>query len=123
VSLLASLARFLTEEPVEDEGRAFLGDLTLPTLEKLAEIWAHELDVFWIEAKQAISKTSAGGVDIPDYLGIDVIAAAFAPQPDDSIAAVRDRMQQHLDRCRGFAAGQPTDVLDRIAVVFDGRSE
>jgi hypothetical protein len=123
VSLLASLARFLTGASVEDEGRMIFGDLTLPSLEKLAEAWAHELDVFWIEAKQAVSQTSAKGHEIPDYLGINAIEVAFAGQTADAVSSVAARMEGLLDRCRLLSSGQSIDILDRIAVVFEGRAE
>jgi hypothetical protein len=120
LSLLSSLAQFLTNAPIKDEGRALLGDLTLPALEKLAEVWAHELDPFWIAAKQAISQSSASGTMIPNYLGIEVIEDAFYQQPEHVIAGLRDRMQHLLDQCRALSIGQPTDVLSRVSVVFQG---
>lgn len=121
VSLLASLARFLTGVQVEDDGRALLGDLRLPALEKLTETWAHELDPFWIEAKQAVSQKSASGKAIPDYLGIDAIESELGRQPDDVVEAVRRRMTDLHERCRRWSDGQATDILSRIAVVFDSR--
>lgn len=121
VSLLASLAGFLQERPVEDEGRDLFGDLPLPVLEKLAEEWAHELDVFWIEAKEAVSSSSASGKEIPDYLGMDDIYAAFSRQPTKVTGAVRTRMTELIDRCRAMSGEYPIDVLDRISVVFEAR--
>jgi hypothetical protein len=121
VSLLASLARFLDGGPVEDDGRALLGHLTLPTLEKLAEVWAHELDPFWIDAKQQVSQKSATGGDIPDYLGIETVEAAFARQPEEALTAVRERMQSQLERSRLLSEGRRIDVLDRVCVIFAGR--
>ncbi len=98
-----------------------VADLTLPALEKLTETWAHELDPFWIEAKQAVSQKSASGKAIPDYLGIDAIEAELGRQPDDVVDAVRRRMTDLHERCRRWSDGQATDILSRIAVVFDSR--
>ncbi len=122
VSLLGSLARFLTEAPISDDGRALFGTLTLPALEKLAEAWAHELDAYWIDAKQMVSQRSAKGHDIPDYLGIDAIHTAFDRQPDATRGQVKARMLDLLDRCKGLSDGQSIDILSRLAVVFDARA-
>ena len=123
VSLLASLSDFLTGQAAADAGQATFGTLTLPALEKLAEAWAHELDVFWIEAKEGVSQRSASGGEIPDYLGIDAIYKAFSAQPDDIRAAVRARMSELLDRCRALSEGQPIDVLSRLSVIFEAQGE
>ena len=121
VSLLASLAGFLTGRTVTDGGRGQFGDLTLPALEKLAEAWAHELDVFWIEAKEAVSQRSATGGEIPDYLGIDAIFSAFCAQPDDVRDAIRVRMDDLIAACRVLSEGEPVDILSRVAVIFEAR--
>lgn len=119
VSLLASLASFLTGRPVTDGGQGQFGDLTLPAIEKLAEAWAHELDVFWIEAKEAVSQRSASGGEIPDYLGIDAIYSAFCAQPDEVRVAVRVRMHDLIGACRVLSEGEPVDILSRVAVIFE----
>lgn len=121
VSLLTSLARFLTDRPVTDGGQGQFGDLTLPAIEKLAEAWAHELDVFWIEAKEAVSQHSASGGEIPDYLGIDAIYSAFCAQPDEVRVAVRVRMHDLIRACRVLSEGEPVDILSRVAVIFEAQ--
>jgi hypothetical protein len=123
VSILASLARFITGAPAEDGGRSLLGDLTLPALEKLAEAWAHELDPSWIEAKQAISDKSAKEKSIPDYLGIASIEAVFYTQPQSILDTIRARAEHLLEFCRTATEGQSTGVLDRVSTVFVGRPE
>lgn len=123
VSILASLARFITDAPVDDGGRALLGDLPLPALEKLAEAWAHELDPSWIEAKQSISDKSAKDKSIPDYLGISSIEEVFYAQPQRTLDGIRARAEALLDFCRSASEGQSTSVLDRISTVFVGRPE
>ncbi|WP_425040881.1 hypothetical protein [Primorskyibacter sp. S187A] len=122
VSLLASLASFLSGRDTGDAGQALFGSLTLPTLEKLAEAWAHELDVFWIEAKETVSQRSASGGEIPDYLGIDAIYRAFQEQPDDVRSAVNERMQKLFARCTALSEGQSIDVLSRVAVILEARN-
>jgi hypothetical protein len=122
VSLLSSLANFLSGHDTGDAGQGLFGSLTLPTLEKLAEAWAHELDVFWIEAKETVSQRSASGGEIPNYLGIDAIYQAFQEQPDEVRSAVNDRMQELLFRCTALSEGQPIDVLSRVAVIFEAKS-
>ncbi|MGS4947507.1 phospholipase D family protein [Meridianimarinicoccus sp. RP-17] len=119
VSLLASLAEFLTGAPVDDAGRALLGTLTLPMLEKLAETWAVELDPFWITAKEAVSTQSGAGIEIPDYLGMAEVHGAFWGQSDAALAAIRQRMRDQVDAYRDIAGRQSIDVLDRVSVVFD----
>jgi hypothetical protein len=121
VSLLASLAGFLTGRAVTDGGQGQFGDLTLPALEKLAEAWAHELDVFWIEAKEAVSQRSASGGEIPDYLGIDAIYSAFCAQPDDVRDDVRARMVDLIAACRVLSEGESVDILSRVAVIFEAQ--
>lgn len=123
VSILASLARFITGAPVDDGGRALLGDLSLPALEKLAEAWAHELDPSWIHAKQSISDKSAKDKSIPDYLGISSIEEVFYAQPQLTLDGIRARAESLLDFCRSASEGQSTSVLDRISTVFVGRPE
>lgn len=121
VSLLASLAGFLAERESSDAGQELFGNLTLPALEKLAEAWAHELDVFWIEAKEMVSQRSASGAEIPDYLGIDAIFREFKGQSEEVRDAVRERMNLLFDQCREFSDGQPIDILSRVAVIFEAR--
>ncbi|MFO6462815.1 hypothetical protein ACK8OR_00360 [Jannaschia sp. KMU-145] len=121
VSLLSSLASFLSGHDTGDAGQRLFGSSTLPTLEKLAEAWAHELDVFWIEAKETVSQRSASGGEIPDYLGIDAIYRAFQEQPDDVRSAVSERMQELFARCTALSEGQSIDVLSRVAVIFEAR--
>ena len=121
VSLLASLAGFLTEGSSQDDGQELFGKFTLPALEKLAEAWAHELDVFWIEAKEAVSQRSAGGGEIPDYIGMDAIYGAFSRQPPEVRAALRSTMESLSERCRALSDGQPIDILSRVAVMFEAK--
>ena len=121
VSLLTSLARFLTDRPVTDGGQGQFGDLILPAIEKLAEAWAHELDVFWIEAKEAVSQRSASGGEIPDYLGIDATYSAFCAQPDEVRVAIRVRMHDLIGACRVLSEGEPVDILSRVAVIFEAQ--
>ena len=121
VSLLASLAGFLTKGSSQDDGQGLFGKFTLPALEKLAEAWAHELDVFWIEAKEAVSQRSAGGGEIPDYIGMDAIYGAFSRQPAEVRASVRSRMESLSERCRALSDGQPIDILSRVAVMFEAK--
>jgi hypothetical protein len=122
VSLLGSLANFLTGEASDDAGQEVFGSLTLPALEKLAEAWAHELDAFWIEAKEAVSQRSASGGEIPDYLGIDAIYRAFHGQPNDVRVSVSARMNGLLKSCKELSEGQPVDILSRVSVIFEART-
>ena len=122
VSLLASLSSFLSGKATTDKGQELFGTLTLPVLEKLAEAWAYELDVFWIEAKERVSQRSAAGGDIPDYLGIDAIYKAFSEQPETTRTGVRARMQELIERCRAMSDGQPIDILSRVTVIFEARA-
>lgn len=103
VSLLESLERFLASGPSKNQGYNRFGHLTLPYLEKLAESWAQELDLFWIEAKKDVSQRSADQREIPDYLGIDAIYGFFEQQPSMTLSEVRTRMEELLD-----AAEQPS---------------
>lgn len=73
VSLLESLDRFLASGPSKNQGCNRFGHLTLPSLEKLAEAWAQELDPYWIEARKDVSQRREKKREIPDYLGIDTI--------------------------------------------------
>jgi hypothetical protein len=115
------LADFLSEGPTSDQGQACFGDLILPAIEKLAETWAHELDIFWIAAKEAVSQHSATRGEIPDYLGINAIYERFQEQPDDVREAARTRMVSLLSTCKELSAGQPIDLLGRVSVIFDAR--
>lgn len=123
VSILASLARFLSGQVVDDGGRSIFGDLTLPALEKLSEAWAQELDPSWIEAKQAISDKSAKDKSIPDYLGISSIEELFYAQAQSKLGEIRSRAETLLDFCRAASEGQSTGVLDRVSTVFVGQEE
>lgn len=123
VSILASLARFLSGQPVDDAGRSIFGDMTLPALEKLVEAWAQELDPSWNEAKQAISDKSVKDKNIPDYLGISSIEELFYLQPQSTLDDIRARAEKLLDFCRSASEGQSTSVIDRVSTVFVGRAE
>ena len=91
VSLLSSLSEFLDPEGPNDDGHHLFGQLTLPCLEKLAEVWASILDPAWIMAKQGISSRSKTGQEIPDYLGIEVIFRCFLNEPEDIVATARQQ--------------------------------
>lgn len=108
---------------MDDGGRSLLGTLTLPALEKLAEVWAHELDRSWIEAKQNISEKSAKEKSIPDYLGMTAIEAIFYAQASKDRQAARDRLGALYDTCREASEGQSISVLDRVSTVFVGMPE
>ena len=118
VSLLASLAAFLDPGATDGEGHLVFGHLTLPCLEKLAEVWASHLDPAWITAKQTISSRSKTGREIPDYLGIDAIVRCFLEGPAEGINRASENMQDLLTRCREASEGQSISVLDRVGVVF-----
>jgi len=122
VSLLASLARFLSGEDRGDGGRTFFDGITAPGLQKLAQVWARELDGSWIAAKEAISTASADG-DMPDYLGIPAIEAQFFLQPEDRILGARLRMEDVLSRCQEESRNLPLDIFGRVCVVFEGRPD
>jgi hypothetical protein len=122
VSILASLAHFLSGQSVDDGGRSIFGDMTLPELEKLAEAWAQELDPSWIAAKQAISDKSVKDKNIPDYLGISSIEELFYLQPQSTLDEVRARAERLLNFCRSASEGQSTSVLDRVSTVFVGQT-
>ena len=118
VSLLATLAGFLTSSKVEDQGRALFGDLDLPALEKLAEEWASELDPSWIEAKQNVAMGSKSGA-VPDYLGIEEVFSAFKARTSEDLAAANDRMAAIVEACRTQSERDQLRIVDRVAVIFD----
>jgi len=117
-SLLESLDRFLSSAPSKNQGYNKFGHLTLPSLEKLAEAWAKELDPFWIEAKKDVSQRSAEQKEIPDYLGINAIYSFFEQQPSTALSKVRSRMDELLDAAEQASRKANTQILDRIAVIF-----
>ncbi|WP_246413791.1 hypothetical protein [Rubricella aquisinus] len=118
VSLLESLDRFLESGPSKNQGYNRFGHLTLPSLEKLAEAWAQELDPFWIEAKKDVSQRSEKERDIPDYLGINSIYGFFEQQRPKMLTKVRSRMEHLLAAAEKASQNANTQILDRIAVVF-----
>ncbi len=118
VSLLESLDRFLASGPSKNQGYNRFGHLTLPSLEKLAEAWAQELDPYWIEAKKDVSQRSEKEREIPDYLGIDAIYGFFEQQPSKTLSEVHARMEELLDAAEQASRNANTQILDRIAVIF-----
>ncbi len=118
VSLLESLDRFLASGPSKNQGYNRFGHLSLPSLEKLSESWAQELDSFWIEAKKDVSQRSAERREIPDYLGIDAIYDFFARQPLKTLSLVRSRMEELFTAAEQASRNANTQILDRVAVVF-----
>ncbi|MCA0929758.1 phospholipase D family protein [Ruegeria profundi] len=118
VSLLESLDRFLASGPSKNQGYNRFGHLTLPSLEKLAEAWAQELDLYWIEAKKDVSQRSEKERDIPDYLGIDAIYGFFKQQPSKTLSEVRARMEELFGAAEQASRNANTQILDRIAVIF-----
>ena len=92
--------------------------MTLPSLEKLAETWAQELDPYWIEAKKDVSQRSEKEREIPDYLGIDAIYGFFEQQPSETLSEVRARMEDLLRAAEKASRNANTQILDRIAVIF-----
>lgn len=118
VSLLESLDRFLSSAPSKNQGYNRFGQLTLPSLEKLAEAWAQELDTYWIEAKKDVSQRSAEQREIPDYLGIDMIFGFFIQQSSNTLSEVRSRMEELLAAAEQVSVQTNTQILDRIAVIF-----
>jgi len=122
VSLLESLDRFLSSGPSKNQGYNRFGHLTLPSLEKLAEAWASELDPYWIKAKKDVSQQSARKGEIPDYLGIDAIFGFFEQEPAETLLEVRTRMEDLLEASNQASRKANTKILDRIAVIFQTRS-
>ncbi|WP_434054907.1 MAG: hypothetical protein RDA78_08590 [Roseibium sp.] len=118
VSLLESLDSFLSSQPSKNQGYNRFGHLTLPSLEKLAESWARELDPYWIEAKKDVSLRSAERREIPDYLGIDAIYTFFEQQPAHTLAGVRSRMEELFQAADQASRNANSKILDRIAVLF-----
>lgn len=118
VSLLSTLAEFLTRKTVDDQGRALFGDLDLPALEKLTEDWAAELDPSWIKAKQEVAQGSKAGA-IPDYLGIEKVFREFMSQPDETLTVVRERLMARVAACKGHTQPGAARVIDRVAVIFE----
>lgn len=123
VSLLGCLDTFLSSAPSKNQGYNSFGHLTLPSLEKLAEVWAQELDLFWIEAKKDVSQRSADQKEIPDYLGIDAIYGFFEQQPGKTLSEVRSRMEGLLDAAEKVSLRANTQILDRIAAIFRSDNE
>lgn len=122
VSLLASLAEFLGDAPVEDEGLALFGDLPLPALETLAEDWAATLDPAWIGAKTALRAPGKKTAEIPDYLGLDAVVKRFRQGNTVDVGAARARLAARLQACRDMSRGRETDLRDRVAVVLHARA-
>lgn len=118
VSLLESLDRFLSSGPSKNQGYNRFGHLTLPSLEKLAEAWAQELDPYWIEAKKDVSQRSEKEREIPDYLGIDAIYGFFEQQPSKTLSEVRARIEELVGAAEQASRNANTQILDRIAVIF-----
>lgn len=122
VSLLESLDTFLSSNDSSDQGHSRFGQLTLQSLEKLAEAWAQELDPYWIEAKKDVSQRSAEQREIPDYLGIDTIHGFFEQQSSKTLSEVRFRMGELLAAAERSSRPSNTRILDRISVIFQSRS-
>ncbi|PSL17240.1 phospholipase D family protein [Shimia abyssi] len=122
VSLLESLDRFLASGPSKNQGYNRFGHLTLPSLEKLAEAWAQELDPHWIEAKKDVSQRSEKEREIPDYLGIDAIYGFFEQQPSKTLSEVRARMEELFGAAEQASRNANTQILDRVAVIFQTKS-
>ena len=132
VSLLASLAAFLAaseegreEDEIDrlqatarDDGASLFGDLTLPTLEYLADQWLGAIGGPWIAAKRGIREAMQTQAQTPDYLGIETVMSVFRAGDPERIEAVRDRMRQALLRARAEAEGHDIGLADRVAVVF-----
>jgi len=120
VSLLGSLADFLSDEPSKNQGHGYdlFGHLTLNALEKLAEAWALELDPLWIEAKKEVNHLSASQKQIPDYLGLEAIHTRLEDLPSQQLSEIRARMEEVRELAEQASRGADTGVLDRIAVVF-----
>lgn len=132
VSLLASLAAFLaaSEEGREEDdldrmhatapdlGAGLFGDLTLPTLEYLADQWLGAIGAPWILAKRRIREVMRAQGETPDYLGIEAVMSVFRAGDPKRIEAVRSRMHQALMRARAEAEGKDIGLADRVAVVF-----
>ncbi len=118
VSLLESLDRFLSSGPSKNQGYNRFGHLTLPSLEKLAEAWAQELDPYWIEAKKDVSQRSEKEREIPDYLGIDAIYSFFEQKPSKTLSEVRVRIEELVGAAEQASRNTNTHILDRITVIF-----
>lgn len=132
VSLLASLAAFLTaseegreedeidrlQAMVPDLGASLFGDLTLPTLEYLADQWLGAIGGAWILAKRQIREAMQTQGNVPDYLGIEAVMSVFRTGDSERIEAVRSRMRQALMRARAEAEGRDIGLADHVAVEF-----
>lgn len=119
VAPLAELAEFLASRKLACSGASVLGDLSLPSLELVADHWSARLRGSWVEAKQA-KQSDAGRSH--DVISAALVTQAMKQRSQSDLRALRAEMKGLIDELRFADRDRSKTVQDRVSVIIKGRA-
>jgi hypothetical protein len=116
--LLSSLASFMNGTPMECDGASVLGDLTLPSLELVADRWATHL--FPIAGRlRATSEDRRAQKGLYDpLLDISQVERAIRERPGWEVEGVKSDMSELIEDLRFADREKVKTIQDRVVVVI-----
>ena len=113
-----SLAEFIQGRRLDCDGASILGDLSLPSLEMLADRWVSTLGREWCELKtQALARQADTG-QVPEIVDIATVEAAFRKKPAWETDRLRQTMTDLVEELRFADREKSKTVQDRVAVII-----
>ena len=116
--LLSSLASFMNGAPMECDGASVLGDLTLPSLELVADRWtAHLFPVASRLRAMSEDRRVQKGLHDP-LLDISQVERAIRERPGWEVEGVKSDMSELIEDLRFADREKVKTIQDRVVVVI-----
>lgn len=117
-ALLSSLAGFMDGAPMECDGASVLGDLTLPSLELVADRWASHLAPVAARLRaSAEEKRQKKGLHDP-LLDISQVERAIRDRPSWEVDGIKADMAELIEDLRFADREKVKTIQDRVVVVI-----
>jgi len=116
--MVRSLAEFLEHRRLDCDGATVLGDLSLPSLEMLADRWLSMLGTEWSKLKErALSRQIEKGI-CPEMVDLGSVESAFLKKAAWEIDRVRKEMSELVEDLRFADREKSKTVQDRVSVII-----
>lgn len=119
-SLLGLLGEFLNEPPLPCSGQTLFGDLTLPSLELVADRWARHLGEAWSRIKPALREHWELRGYAEEFLSPARLLEVFQDRPVWELRAIRSEMTELVADLRFRDRNRSKTLQDRVAVIVRG---
>ena len=119
VAVLAkSLAEFLSDRRLGCDGETVLGDLSLASLELLAERWATCLGASWVRAKVDAADRLECRSLVDGIVGIARVEEIFKSRTGWELDTIRADMSEFVEDLRFSDREKSKTIQDRVAVIL-----